>query len=80
MTKMIPALLACFFGAALTAACDPNALGRQPFDVVPPIGAGDDLANPGACFEAETEQACKAALSCVWADNRCSAMDLSAGK
>lgn len=73
---MIPAMIACFFGAALAAACDPDSLARPEFGAIPTLGAGDDIVSPGAC--AETEAACTGALTCVWSGDRCAAMDLAA--
>lgn len=75
---MIPAMIVCFFGAALAAACDPEALSRPEFGAVPTLGSGDDISSPGACSEAKTEAACAGALTCVWAGDRCSAMGLAA--
>lgn len=75
-TRMIPALIACFFGAALAAACDPNVGAERPFDLVPTFGAGDDLSGPGKCSAAETESACEGTLTCVWSGDRCKPMDV----
>ena len=36
---MIPALLACFFGAALSTACDPQNLTKPQIDIVPTFGS-----------------------------------------
>ncbi len=75
---MFPALFVCFFGAALAAACDPTDIPVSP-GILGPSGlkAGDDLSVPGACSEAKTEQACQSALTCVWANDRCSALDIA---
>jgi hypothetical protein len=73
---MIPALIACFFGAALTAACDPQT--KPPFDIVPTFGAGDDVVGPGACSEAKSEQACAGTVTCVWSNDRCAPMTVAA--
>lgn len=73
---IITALIACFFGAALSAACDPD-VSQRPFELVPTFGSNDDLAGPGACSEAESEQACRGTLTCVWSNDRCSPMGLA---
>lgn len=70
-------LFACLFGAAFGAACDPGMLAGRPFDLVPTLGAGDDITKPGSCPEAETEAACSAALTCVWSGNSCQSMDFT---
>lgn len=75
---MITALVACFFGAALSTACDPDSLSRPPIQFVPEFGSGDDLSGPGACSAAETEQACAGALTCTWSNDRCVPMSVSA--
>lgn len=78
MTKrMIPALLACCFGAALSTACDPQSLTKPQIDIVPTFGSNDDLAGPGSCSEAETQQACSGTLTCQWSNDRCVPMSFS---
>jgi hypothetical protein len=74
---MIPALIACFFGAALAAACDPDALQKPPFEVVPTLSSADDFSNPRPCGEARSEDACAATLTCVWSGSRCQERDFT---
>lgn len=71
---MIPALIACFFGAALAAACDPELLSR-PFEVTPTVS--DSAYVPRPCGEVKSQDACSSLVMCVWTDSRCKERDLT---
>lgn len=75
--RMIPAMFVCFFGAALAAACDPCSLPLPGLDGPPTIASGDDIAAPGDCAAAKTEQACVGALTCRWSEDRCSPLGIA---
>lgn len=74
---MIPALIACFFGAALSTACDPQSLTKPQIDIVPTFGSNDDIVGPGSCSEAKSAQSCASALTCQWSNDRCVAMSIT---
>jgi hypothetical protein len=73
---MIPTLIACFFGAAIVAACDPQLLPR-PLEVAPALDASGALANPRPCRELKSEDACGTVIMCVWTESRCKERDIA---